>query len=57
MDIEDPKDEKKIENSLKSLFLDHMFTSSSSTVPGVNGKFLGNRTFNTGILKNIAHRL
>ena len=49
MDIEDPKDEKKIENSLKSLFLDHMFTSSSSTVPGVNGKFLGNRTFNTGI--------
>ncbi|XP_063676022.1 C2 domain-containing protein 5-like isoform X3 [Bolinopsis microptera] len=40
VDIEDPKDEKKIENSLKSLFLDHMFTSSSSTVPGVNGDMI-----------------
>ena len=38
MDIEDPKDERKIANSLKSLFPDHMFTSSSSTVPGVNGR-------------------
>ena len=38
VDIEDPKDEKKIENSLKTLFPDHMFTSSSSSVPGINGK-------------------
>ncbi|KAL5264704.1 hypothetical protein ACHWQZ_G005697 [Mnemiopsis leidyi] len=37
VDIEDPKDEKKIENSLKTLFPDHMFTSSSSSVPGING--------------------